>query len=110
MHMRPLAAVLLIPGFLVATPAAAQTAAPLVGGVINSTPDQQVIAGPAAGFAEATVASCAGGAAIGYLVVLAAGAPSPLGTAALFCGLSVAATVASTAAVWTWDTATSSFR
>ena len=44
---------------------------------------------------------------IGYLVVLATGAPSPFGTAALFCGLSVAATTASTVAVWTWHRATS---
>jgi hypothetical protein len=110
MHMQSLAAPLLIAGCLVAAPAAAQTTAPLVGGVVNSGPDQHMIAGPPAGFAEAAVASCAGGAAIGYLVVLAVGAPSPLGTAALFCGLSVAATVASAAAVWTWDAATSSFR
>lgn len=96
-------------GLALATPAVAQSAAPLVGGVVNSSPDQHVIAGPPAGFAEAAVASCAGGAAIGYLVVLAVGAPSPIGTAALFCGLSVAATVASAAAVWTWDTATESF-
>jgi hypothetical protein len=43
----------------------------------------------------------------GYLVVLAAGSATPLGTAALFCGLSVAATAASNVAVWTWDTTTS---
>lgn len=60
-----------------------------------------------AGFAETAIASCAGGAMIGYLAVLATGAPSPFGTAALFCGLSVAATTASTVAVWTWHRATS---
>nr|UXE44806.1 hypothetical protein Hi04_10k_c377_00035 [uncultured bacterium] len=59
-----------------------------------------------AGFAETAVASCAGGAMIGYLAVLATGAPSPIGTAALFCGLSVAATTASTVAVWTWHKTT----
>jgi len=63
-----------------------------------------------AGFAEAAVASCAGGAMIGYLAVLATGAATPLGTAALFCGLSVAATAASGIAVWTWDTTTSFVR
>ena len=46
---------------------------------------------------------------IGYLAVLATGAPSPAGTAALFCGLSVAATAASTVTVWTWQKTTSIF-
>jgi len=62
-----------------------------------------------AGFAETAVAACAGGAMIGYLAVLATGTPSPVGTAAMFCGLSVAATAASTAAVWTWQRTTAYF-
>jgi hypothetical protein len=51
---------------------------------------------------ETAVGACAGGAAIGYLVVLATGVGAPLGTAGLFCGLSVAASVASTTASWGW--------
>lgn len=93
MHVRSIATLLLLAGPLFAAPAAAQLV--LVEGVQPT------------GFAEAAVASCAGGAMIGYLVVLAAGSATPLGTAALFCGLSVAATAASNVAVWTWDTTTS---
>ncbi len=107
--MRIQATALLLAAALAATPAAAQSAAPLAGGVVNSSPDQRVAA-PSSAFAEAAIASCAGGAMIGYLAVLATGAPSPVGTAALFCGLSVAATTASTVAVWTWHTVTSPFR
>ena len=90
-------------------PAAAQTATPLAGGVVNSGPGQQVVIARPASFAETAVASCAGGAAIGALVVFATGGMSPVGTAALFCGLSVAATTASTVALWTWHTVTSPF-
>ena len=93
MRTRCIATLLLLAGPLFAAPAAAQST--LVVGV------------QPAGFAEAAVASCAGGAMIGYLAVLATGAATPLGTAALFCGLSVAATAASGIAVWTWDTTTS---
>lgn len=82
----------------------AQTAAPIVGGVVST--GQPVVYVEPASFAENALASCAGGAAIGYLIVVASGAPSPGATAALFCGLSVAATAASTAAVWTWETIT----
>src|SRR5689334_22289775 len=92
------------------TPAVAQSAAPLAGGAVNSGPGQTVFFEPSSGFAEAAVASFAGGAMIGYLAVVATGASSPVGTAALFCGLSVAATTASTVAVWTWHTVTSPFR
>ncbi len=53
------------------------------------------------GFTEAVVASCAGGAAIGYLVATASGGVSAAGTAATFCGLSVAASLAGTVAVRT---------
>ena len=82
----------------------------MAGGVVNSGPGQQVAYSRPAGFAETAVASCAGGAAIGYLVVVAAGGVTPIGTAALFCGLSVAATAASTVAVMTWHTMTAPFQ
>ena len=59
------------------------------------------------GLVESAIASCAGGAMIGALVVYASGVGGVGSTAGLFCGLSVAASVVSTAAVWTWRTATS---
>jgi hypothetical protein len=93
MHLRDLALAAALGTALLATPAAAQQAGPVV--VVQP-----------AGFAETAVASCAGGAMIGYLAVIATGAPAPFGTAALFCGLSVAATMASSVAVWTWHKAT----
>ncbi len=102
MRIQAIAVAPLLAALLLITPAAAQSAAPVVGGAVSSA--------PSSGFAEAAVASCAGGAMIGYLAVLATGGPSPVGTAALFCGLSVAATTASTVAVWTWETVTSPFR
>ena len=100
---------LLLASLLLTLPASAQTAAPLVGGVVTSNSGREVVVVQPAGFADAAVASCAGGAAIGYLIVVATGGPSPFGTAAVFCGLSVAATAASTVAVWTWRTVTSPF-
>jgi hypothetical protein len=84
---------------LSAAPAVAQTAAPVIGGVVSSP---QVIVVNQPGLVETAAASCAGGAAIGYLMVLAVGAPAPGTTAALFCGLSVAATTASAVTAWTW--------
>jgi hypothetical protein len=99
MRINTIAAILL-PVVLLATPASAQP----VGGVIGASPDS------GDGFIESAIASCAGGAAIGYLAALATGVPSPGGTAALFCGLSVAATTASTVAVGTWHLITSPFR
>ena len=59
------------------------------------------------GVVESAIASCAGGAMIGALVVYASGLGGVGSTAGLFCGLSVAASVVSSAAVWTWRTATS---
>jgi hypothetical protein len=91
---------------LLATPAGAQTAA---GGVVNSSPNQRVVYVESGGFAEAAVSSCAGGAMIGFLAALAVGTPSPGSTAALFCGLSVAATTASSITSWTWYKVTSIF-
>jgi hypothetical protein len=107
-HAISLACLPLLASLLLADPASAQSAAPVVGGVVTS-PGGDVYASRASGFADNAVASCAGGAAIGYLIVLASGGPTPFGTAALFCGLSVAATTASTVAVWTWRTITSPF-
>lgn len=108
-HAISIACLPLLAALLLASPAAAQSAAPLAGGVVNSGPGREVVVVQQSGFAETAVASCAGGAAIGYLVVLATGGVTPVGTAALFCGLSVAATAASTVAVWTWHTATVPF-
>jgi hypothetical protein len=100
-HVPSAASLSLVAALLLATPAVAQSA----GGVVTSGSDQRELIAP--GFAEAAVASCAGGAMIGYLAVLATGAATPVGTAALFCGLSVAATAASTITAWTWHKTTS---
>ncbi len=58
------------------------------------------------GLAESALASCAGGAMIGALLVTASGAGGLGATAGLFCGLSVAASVVSTLTFWTWYTVT----
>ncbi|MGE0225529.1 MAG: hypothetical protein AB7F35_23990 [Acetobacteraceae bacterium] len=71
---------------------------------------ETVIVMPPVGVGEAALASCAGGAAIGFLLVVASGVGSPAGTAALFCGLSAAATVTSSVTFWTWRTVTGVFR
>jgi hypothetical protein len=94
-----IACLLLLATLFLAPPAAAQSSG-TSGGVVVVQP---------ASFADTAVASCAGGAAIGYLVVIASGGLTPIGTAAMFCGLSVAATAASTVALWTWHTVTSPF-
>ncbi len=87
---------------LVAVPASAQVA----GGVVTSP--QYVVQAPS--FTETALESCAGGAAIGFLAAWAFAGPSPGSTAALFCGLSVAATTASAITAWTWHTVTGPFR
>jgi len=51
---------------------------------------------------EVAISSCAGGAAVGALVAWGGGAMAPVPTAALFCGLSVTATVAANVASRTW--------
>ena len=61
------------------------------------------------GLAESALASCAGGAMIGALLVTASGAGGLGATAGMFCGLSVAASVVSTLTFWTWYTVTGSF-
>jgi hypothetical protein len=100
--MRNIALILL----LLALPVAQPAAQVLQGAERNGTP-LVVVQRP--GFTETAVASCAGGAAIGYLAVIATGAGSPAATAALFCGLSVAAGAASTVAIWTWREITGVF-
>jgi len=64
---------------------------------------------PTSSLTEAALASCAGGATIGALVVLASGVGSPSGTAVLFCGLSAAATVTSALTSATWRAMTGVF-
>ena len=85
---------------------AAQSALPAVGGAITLPPPpariEQVIVVPEPNFTEAAVASCAGGAMIGYLIVAASGAGAPLATSALFCGLSAAASATGGLTAWAW--------
>ena len=84
---------------LTAVPARAQ----LAGGVVSSAP--VVVADPPS-FAEVAVSSCAGGAMIGFLAVVVTGFGSPGTTAALFCGMSVAATAASAVTYSLWHRTT----
>ena len=68
MQTRSIEALLLLAGPLLVAPAAAQPA-----------PNQRVVVIEQAGLAQAAVASCAGGAMIGYLAVLATGAVDATG-------------------------------
>jgi hypothetical protein len=61
------------------------------------------------GLAESALASCAGGAIIGALIVVVRGVGAVGPTAGLFCGLSAAASLVSTVTIWTWRTATGAF-
>lgn len=79
---------------------------PLGGRAALAQTDQVVVVRPVS-LTEAALSSCAGGAVIGYLLVFASGVGSANGTAALFCGLSAAATVASAATSAVWRGATS---
>ncbi len=72
----------------------------------RAEPAPTVVLVPQVGLAEAALASCAGGAMIGYLLVVATGPGSPTATAALFCGLSAAATVTSSVTFWAWRSVT----
>jgi hypothetical protein len=74
----------------------------LVSGAMPTRADDpaSVVAARSSGVVETAVASCAGGAAIGYLVTAGEA------TAATFCGLSVAASVAGAASLWVWRGAT----
>jgi hypothetical protein len=78
----------------------------LVSGAMPARADDpaSVIAARSSGIVETAVASCAGGAAIGYLVAAGSGAGGA--TVATFCGLSVAASVAGAASLWAWRGAT----
>jgi hypothetical protein len=93
---------MLLAGMLLLTslPATAQ----MTGGVVSSPP--VVIVDPPS-FAEVAVSSCAGGAMIGFLAVVVTGFGSAGTTAALFCGMSVAATAASAATYSLWHRTTS---
>lgn len=51
---------------------------------------------------EVAISSCAGGAAVGVLVAWGGGTMAPAPAAALFCGLSVSATVAANVASRAW--------
>ena len=68
----------------------------------QASPTGGIVVAGGSSLAESAIASCAGGAAIGYLVVLGTGVGAPVETSALFCGLSVAASVASSVAVEAW--------
>jgi hypothetical protein len=112
-----LVALLAVAGAATIMPAAAQPAAAVAGGVISSptnfsgaTQRGEPVVVQSPGLAETAVASCAGGAAIGYLVVVATGFGSAIGTPALYCSLSVAASVASTVASWTWRSSAAQLR
>lgn len=73
---------------------------------VRVDPGSSVVAVQQVSLAEAAMASCAGGAMIGYLLVVATGPGSPTATAALFCGLSAAATVTSSVTFWAWRSVT----
>lgn len=64
--------------------------------------DRDVIIVRQGSVAEAAVSACAGGAAIGVLIVWVSGTGAAVPTAGLFCGLSVAATVSAAAASQAW--------
>ena len=93
-----LALVLLLTLTLTPTRAMAQTG--------RVEPGTSVVVVQQIGLAEAAMASCAGGAMIGYLLVVATGPGSPTANAALFCGLSAAATVTSSVTFWAWRSVT----
>ena len=73
---------------------------------VRADPGSSVVVVQQVSLAEAAMASCAGGAMIGYLLVVATGPGSPTATAALFCGLSAAATVTSSVTFWAWRSVT----
>jgi hypothetical protein len=89
--------------------AAALLLLPAAPGAARAQDHDVVVVVQPPGLAESALASCAGGAMIGALVVTASGAGSVASTAGLFCGLSVAASVVSTLTFWTWRTVTGAF-
>jgi hypothetical protein len=88
--------------WLTSVPASAQ----IVGGVVSAPP--MVVVDPPS-LAEVAVSSCVSGAVIGVLAVVVTGVGSPGTTAALFCGLSVAATTASAVTYSLWHRTTAVF-
>ncbi len=103
---RVVAPLLAASAIILATEGVALSALAPVGGAPNVMPsaqtEQQVVIMPSPSFSEAAVASCAGGAMIGYLLVAASGAGTPVATSALFCGLSVAASATGSVTAWLW--------
>ena len=77
-----------------------RAAAAVLAVAIAAAPAQAQQRAPA--MAEALIAACAGGAAIGYLIGAVSTPSASAQTALLFCGLSTAATAASSAAVAVW--------
>jgi len=102
-----LAAALVLP----ACGAMAQTTPPFSSGILPPPPpspnEPRVIMLPRRpGLVEAAVSSCAGGAAIGYLIVFATGVGDPWASSTLFCGLSAAASVTGGLTSWAWRSVT----
>jgi hypothetical protein len=64
--------------------------------------EREVVVVRQGGLTEAAISACAGGAAIGVILVLASGTGAMGPTAGLFCGLSVAATVTASVAGYAW--------
>ncbi len=60
--------------------------------------EREVVVVRQGGLTEAALSACAGGAAIGFILVWASGTGAAGPTAGLFCGLSVAATVSASIA------------
>jgi hypothetical protein len=110
---RVVAPLLAASAIILATEGAALSALAPVGGVLNVAPpvqtEQQVVIVPSPSFTESAVASCAGGAMIGYLLVAASGAGAPVATSALFCGMSVAASATGSITAWLWHRVTAPF-
>ena len=64
--------------------------------------ERDVIVVRQGGVTEAMISACAGGAAIGAVIVWGSGTGAVLPTAGLFCGLSVAATISASVATDAW--------
>ena len=106
-HAFVLAAALLLP----ASGAMAQSTQSFSTGILSPPPasptERQVVFVPRRpGIVEGAVSSCAGGAAIGYLIVFATGVGDPWASSTLFCGLSAAASVTGGLTSWAWRSVT----
>ena len=76
----------------------------LAGGPVSAqvVVERDVIVVRQCGVTEAMISACAGGAAIGAVIVWGSGTGAVLPTAGLFCGLSVAATISASVATYAW--------